>query len=85
MQVAVLGMSSSKKMKVDDLITDIIKEAQHHLINNEQTKTTKSVLTTLGKKWKVGKQCNPSYLINNLIFEGQSSGVHFIPPWLLHK
>ena len=27
---AVLGMSSSRKMKADDLITFIIEEAQHH-------------------------------------------------------
>ena len=56
---AVLGMSSSKKMKVDDLITFIIEEAQHCLINDEWTKMAESVLTTLSKKQKeAGKQCN---------------------------
>ena len=55
----VLGMSSSKKMKVDDLITFIIEEAQHCLINDEWTKMAESVLTTLSKKQKeAGKQCN---------------------------
>ena len=31
----VLGTSSSKKMKVDNFISFIIEEAQHHLINDE--------------------------------------------------
>ena len=45
-------------MKADDLITFIIEEAQHHLINDKWTKTAESALATLSKKSKVGKQCN---------------------------
>ena len=55
---AVLGTSSLKKMKADDLIAFIIEEAQHHLINDEQTKTAKSALAALSKKLKAGKQHN---------------------------
>ena len=48
----VLGTSSSKKMKADDLIAFIIEEAQHCLINNEWTKMAESALTALSKKAK---------------------------------
>ena len=54
----VLGTSSSKKMKADNLIAFIIEEAQHRLINDEWTKTAESALTTLSKKPKAGKQRN---------------------------
>ena len=52
----VLGTSSLKKMKADDLIAFIIEEAQHCIINDEQTKMAKSALTALSKKPKAGKQ-----------------------------
>ena len=54
----VLGTSSSKKIKVDDLIAFIIEEAQHCLINDEWTKMAKSALAALSKKPKAGKQRN---------------------------
>ena len=38
-----LGTSSSKAMKPDDLITYITEEAQHCIINNEHTKNTHPV------------------------------------------
>ena len=43
-------------MKPDDLITFIMEEAQHHVINNEHTKNMESALTALGKKQRTRKQ-----------------------------
>ena len=51
-----LGTSSSRAMKPDDLITFIIEEAQHHIINNECTKNVESVLAALSKKQRTRKQ-----------------------------
>ena len=45
-----LGTLSSRVMKPNDLITFIMKEAQHHIINDECTKNMESVLAALGKK-----------------------------------
>ena len=45
-------------MKADDLIAFITGEAQHCLINNEQTKMAESALAALSKKPKAGKQHN---------------------------
>ena len=52
------GTSSSRAMKPDGLITFIMEEAQHRVINNEHTKNTESMLTALGKKQRTGKQCS---------------------------
>ncbi|KIM92082.1 hypothetical protein PILCRDRAFT_203 [Piloderma croceum F 1598] len=52
---AVLGTSSSKKMKADDLIAFFIEEAQHRVINDERTKSAESALAAHGKKGKKGK------------------------------
>jgi len=52
---AVLGTSSSKKMKADDLIAFFIEEAQHRAINDERTKSAESALAAHGKKGKKGK------------------------------
>ena len=51
-----LGTLSSKVMKPDDLITFIMEEAQHRVINNEHTKNMESALTALGKKQRTRKQ-----------------------------
>ena len=51
----VLGTSSLKKMKADDLIAFFIEEAQHHIINDERTKSAESALAAHRKKWKKGK------------------------------
>ena len=51
-----LGTSSSRVMKPDDLITFITEEASHHIINNEHTKNMESALAALGKKQRTGKQ-----------------------------
>ena len=48
-----------KKMKADNLIAFIIEEAQHHLINDEQSKMAKSALAALSKKPKAGARRNP--------------------------
>ena len=45
----ILGMSSSNKIKPNDLIAFIIKEAQHHIFNDKRTKTAKSALAALGR------------------------------------
>ena len=50
-----LGTSSSRAMKPDDLINFITEEAQHHIINDERTKNAESALTALGKKQRTGK------------------------------
>ena len=50
-----LGTSSSRAMKPDNLITFIMEEAQHHIINDECTKNAESALTALGKKQRTGK------------------------------
>ena len=49
-----LGMSSSREMKPDNLITFVTEEAQHHIINNEHTKNQESELTALSKKQRTG-------------------------------
>ena len=54
----ILGMSSSNKIKPNDLIAFIIEEAQHHIFNDKRTKTAKSALAALGKKPKGRKQCH---------------------------
>ena len=51
-----LGTSSSRAMKPDDLITFITEEAQHHIINDECTKIMESALAALSKKQRTGKQ-----------------------------
>ena len=51
-----LGTSSSRVMKPDDLITFIMEEAQYCIINNEHTKNMESVLTALSKKQRTRKQ-----------------------------
>ena len=51
----ILGMSSSNKIKPNDLIAFIIEEAQHHIFNDKRTKTAKSAL---GKKPNGRKQCH---------------------------
>ena len=53
-----LGTSSSRAMKPDDLITFITEEAQHHVINDEHTKNVESALAVLGKKQRTGKHCS---------------------------
>ena len=50
-----LGTLSSRAMKPDDLITFIMEEAQHCIINDECTKNAESMLTALGKKQRTGK------------------------------
>ena len=50
-----LGTSSSRAMKPDDLITFITEEAQHHVINDKRTKNMESTLATLSKKQRTGK------------------------------
>ena len=50
-----LGTSSSRAMKPDDLITFITEEAQHRIINDECTKNAESALAALGKKQRTGK------------------------------
>ena len=50
-----LGTSSSRAMKPDDLITFITEEAQHCVINDERTKNAESALTALSKKQRTGK------------------------------
>ena len=45
-----LGTSSSRTIKPDNLITFIMEEAQHHVINDEHTKNVESALTAIGKK-----------------------------------
>ena len=54
---AVLGTTSSKWMKADDLISFFIEEAQHQVINDECTKNTESALAAHGKNPKKGKFC----------------------------
>ena len=53
-----LGTSSSRAMKPDDLITFIKEEAQHCVINDECTKNAESTLAALGKKQRTGKHCS---------------------------
>ena len=50
-----LGTSSSRAMKPDNLITFITEEAQHCVINDERTKNVESALAALGKKQRTGK------------------------------
>ena len=50
-----LGTSSSRAMKPDDIITFITEEAQHRVINDERTKNAESTLAALGKKQRTGK------------------------------
>ena len=50
-----LGTLSSRAMKPNNLITFIMEEAQHHVINDERTKNMESALTALGKKQRTGK------------------------------
>ena len=52
---AVLGTTSSKKMKADDLISFFIEEAKHQVINDERTKYAESALAAHGKKPKKEK------------------------------
>ena len=42
-------------MKPDDLITFIMEEAQHCVINDKRTKNVESALAALGKKQRTGK------------------------------
>ena len=50
-----LGTSSLRAMKPDDLITFIMEEVQHHIINDECTKNVESALAALGKKQRTRK------------------------------
>ena len=50
-----LGTSSSRAMKLDDLITFIMEEAQHCVINDESTKNAESALAALSKKQRTRK------------------------------
>ena len=50
-----LGTSSSRAMKPDDLITFITEEVQHRVINDECTKNAESALAALGKKQRTRK------------------------------
>ena len=50
-----LGTSSSRAMKPDDLITFITEEVQHRIINDECTKNAEPTLAALGKKQRTGK------------------------------
>ena len=52
---AVLGTTSSKRMKADDLILFFIEEAKHWVINDERTKYAESTLAAHGKKPKKEK------------------------------
>ena len=47
-----------KTMKPNDLITFIMEEAKHHIINDECMRDAESMLTALGKGQKTGKQCS---------------------------
>ena len=51
-----LGTSSSRTMKPDNLITFIMEEAQYQVIDDKYTKNAESTLVALGKKQKAGKQ-----------------------------
>ena len=53
-----LGTLSSRAMKPDDLITFVMEEAQHCIINDKRTKNTESTLAALGKKQRTRKQCS---------------------------
>ena len=53
-----LGMLLSKTMKPNVLITFIMEEAKHHIINDECMRDAESMLTALGKGQKTGKQCS---------------------------
>ena len=53
-----LGTSSSRVMKPNNLITFIMEEVQHHIINDECTKNVESVLAALSKKQRTGKHCS---------------------------
>ena len=48
-RVSRLSGGQSTTMKLDDLITFIIEEAHHHIINNKQNKNTKSALAASSK------------------------------------
>ena len=50
-----LGTSSLRAMKPDDLITFIMEEVQHRVINDKCTKNVESALAALGKKQRTGK------------------------------
>src|ERR1700722_13762592 len=49
------GVSSTNKMKPDDLMNFFIEEAQHRVINAERSKNGDSALAAHGKKGKKGK------------------------------
>ena len=53
-----LGMSSPRATKPDDLIIFIMEEAQHCVINDECTKNAESMLAALNKKQRTRKQCS---------------------------
>ena len=53
-----LGTLLLRTMKPNDLITFIMEEAKHHIINDECMRNAESMLTALGKGQKTGKQCN---------------------------
>ena len=50
-----LGTSSSRAMKPNDLITFITEEAQHRVINDKRIKKAESVLAALSKKQRTRK------------------------------
>ena len=52
---AVLGTTSSKRMKPNDLISFFIEEAHHRVINDERTKNAESALAAHGKNPKKGR------------------------------
>ena len=53
-----LGTSSSRAMKPNNLINFITEEAQHRIINDKHTKNMESTLTALSKKQRTRKQCS---------------------------
>ena len=53
-----LGTLSSRAMKPDNLITFIMEEAQHHIINDKRTKNAESALAALSKKQRTRKHCS---------------------------
>ena len=54
---AVLGTTSSKRMKADNLISFFIEESKHRVINDECTKYAESALAAHRKKPKIEKFC----------------------------
>jgi hypothetical protein len=56
-------------MKVEDLVTFFLEQAQHRLINAERTKSAESALAAHGKKPKKGKGCKGEKSKSDVICE----------------